>query len=48
MSSLCWCVFGKASADCTVLVIRFRVPQRRVWEREGTRGLLSWLRGRLE
>ncbi|KAG2149050.1 uncharacterized protein EDB93DRAFT_1143334 [Suillus bovinus] len=26
----------------------FRIPQRRVWEREGTRGLLSWLRGRLE
>jgi len=28
--------------------LRFRVPQRRVWEREGTKGLLSWLRGRLE
>ncbi|KAF9011860.1 hypothetical protein BDQ17DRAFT_1272237 [Cyathus striatus] len=26
----------------------FRVPQRRVWEREGTKGLLAWLRGRLE
>lgn len=26
----------------------FRIPQRRVWEREGTRGLLSWLRGRIE
>ncbi|KAG7099540.1 hypothetical protein E1B28_001374 [Marasmius oreades] len=26
----------------------FRVPPRRIWEREGTRGLLSWLRGRLE
>ncbi|PFH44924.1 hypothetical protein AMATHDRAFT_10419 [Amanita thiersii Skay4041] len=26
----------------------FRVPQRRVWEREGTKGLLSWLRGRIE
>ncbi|KAF9546309.1 L domain-like protein [Agrocybe pediades] len=26
----------------------FRVPQRRVWEREGTKGLLSWLRGRME
>ncbi|KAJ7757733.1 hypothetical protein DFH07DRAFT_742106 [Mycena maculata] len=26
----------------------FRVPARRVWEREGTRGLLSWLRGRIE
>ncbi|KAG1883436.1 hypothetical protein F4604DRAFT_1738394 [Suillus subluteus] len=26
----------------------FRIPQRKVWEREGTRGLLSWLRGRLE
>ncbi|KAH7884337.1 hypothetical protein F5I97DRAFT_1440989 [Phlebopus sp. FC_14] len=26
----------------------FRIPQRRVWEREGTKGLLSWLRGRLE
>jgi len=26
----------------------FRAPQRRVWEREGTKGLLSWLRGRLE
>ncbi|KAG1814486.1 hypothetical protein EV424DRAFT_1630380 [Suillus variegatus] len=26
----------------------FRIPQRRVWEREGTRGLLSWLRGRME
>jgi len=27
---------------------RFRIPPRRVWEREGTKGLLSWLRGRLE
>ncbi|KAI5998858.1 hypothetical protein EDD15DRAFT_2242286 [Pisolithus albus] len=27
---------------------RFRIPQRKVWEREGTKGLLSWLRGRLE
>jgi len=26
----------------------FRVPARRIWEREGTKGLLSWLRGRLE
>ncbi|KAK2459897.1 hypothetical protein APHAL10511_008097 [Amanita phalloides] len=26
----------------------FRVPQRRVWEREGTKGLLSWLRSRIE
>jgi len=26
----------------------FRVPPRRVWEREGTKGLLTWLRGRLE
>ncbi|KAI0337258.1 L domain-like protein [Trametopsis cervina] len=26
----------------------FRVPARRVWEREGTKGLLGWLRGRLE
>ncbi|TFK28583.1 hypothetical protein FA15DRAFT_700797 [Coprinopsis marcescibilis] len=26
----------------------FRVPQRRIWERESTKGLLSWLRGRLE
>ena len=26
----------------------FRVPQRRIWEREGTKGLLSWLRGRME
>ncbi|KAH8822848.1 hypothetical protein DL96DRAFT_320010 [Flagelloscypha sp. PMI_526] len=26
----------------------FRVPQRKVWEREGSRGLLSWLRGRIE
>ncbi|KAI0749234.1 hypothetical protein C8Q80DRAFT_1352809 [Daedaleopsis nitida] len=26
----------------------FRVPARRVWEREGTKGLLSWLRGRIE
>ncbi|KAF5321653.1 hypothetical protein D9619_001255 [Psilocybe cf. subviscida] len=26
----------------------FRVPQRRVWEREGTKGLLTWLRGRIE
>ncbi|OSC97686.1 L domain-like protein [Trametes coccinea BRFM310] len=26
----------------------FRVPPRRVWEREGTKGLLSWLRGRME
>ncbi|KAF8257222.1 hypothetical protein EI94DRAFT_1632919 [Lactarius quietus] len=25
----------------------FRVPPRRVWEREGTKGLLTWLRGRL-
>jgi hypothetical protein len=27
---------------------RFRIPPRRVWEREGTKGLLSWLRGRLD
>nr|GAT60805.1 predicted protein [Mycena chlorophos] len=26
----------------------FRVPARRVWEREGTKGLLNWLRGRME
>ncbi|EIW57151.1 L domain-like protein [Trametes versicolor FP-101664 SS1] len=26
----------------------FRIPARRVWEREGTKGLLSWLRGRME
>ncbi|KAF8558133.1 hypothetical protein OG21DRAFT_1289188 [Imleria badia] len=26
----------------------FRIPQRRIWEREGTKGLLSWLRGRIE
>ncbi|KAL1745853.1 hypothetical protein HDZ31DRAFT_35493 [Schizophyllum fasciatum] len=26
----------------------FRAPQRRVWEREGTKGLLAWLRGRIE
>ncbi|KAI0058741.1 L domain-like protein [Artomyces pyxidatus] len=26
----------------------FRVPARRVWEREGTKGLLTWLRSRLE
>lgn len=26
---------------------RFRIPPRRVWEREGTKGLLSWLRGRI-
>ncbi|CAL1717370.1 unnamed protein product [Somion occarium] len=26
----------------------FRVPPRRVWEREGTKGLLGWLRGRIE
>ncbi|TBU44318.1 hypothetical protein BD309DRAFT_958705 [Dichomitus squalens] len=26
----------------------FRIPPRRVWEREGTKGLLSWLRGRIE
>ncbi|KAL5526379.1 hypothetical protein ACEPAF_8102 [Sanghuangporus sanghuang] len=26
----------------------FRVPPRKVWEREGTKGLLSWLRGRIE
>lgn len=25
----------------------FRVPPRRVWEREGTKGLLTWLQGRL-
>jgi hypothetical protein len=30
------------------VVHRFRVPQRKVWEREGTRGLLAWLRGRIE
>lgn len=27
---------------------RFRIPPRRIWEREGTKGLLSWLRGRLD
>ena len=27
---------------------RFRIPPRRVWEREGTKGLLSWLRGRID
>ncbi|KAG9315174.1 hypothetical protein JVU11DRAFT_4300 [Chiua virens] len=26
----------------------FRIPQRRIWEREGTKGLLNWLRGRIE
>ncbi|RDB25694.1 Leucine-rich repeat-containing protein 40 [Hypsizygus marmoreus] len=26
----------------------FRIPPRRVWEREGTKGLLSWLRGRMD
>lgn len=26
---------------------RFRVPPRRVWEREGTKGLLAWLRARV-
>ncbi|KAF8499974.1 hypothetical protein JB92DRAFT_2980621 [Gautieria morchelliformis] len=26
----------------------FRVPARRVWEREGTKGLLSWLKDRVE
>ncbi|PCH39370.1 L domain-like protein [Wolfiporia cocos MD-104 SS10] len=26
----------------------FRVPQRRIWEREGTKGLLTWLRMRIE
>ncbi|KAI0031043.1 hypothetical protein K488DRAFT_87203 [Vararia minispora EC-137] len=26
----------------------FRVPARRVWEREGTKGLLGWLRARVE
>ncbi|KAF9073389.1 hypothetical protein BDP27DRAFT_1391006 [Rhodocollybia butyracea] len=26
----------------------FRIPPRRIWEREGTKGLLSWLRGRME
>lgn len=26
----------------------FRIPQRRIWEREGTKGLLMWLRGRIE
>ncbi|KIK66712.1 hypothetical protein GYMLUDRAFT_192683 [Collybiopsis luxurians FD-317 M1] len=26
----------------------FRVPPRRIWEREGTKGLLAWLRGRME
>ena len=31
-----------------IFFFRFRVPQRRVWEREGTKGLLSWLRGRVE
>jgi len=25
----------------------FRVPQDKVWKREGTKGLLSWLRGRI-
>ena len=27
---------------------RFRIPPRRVWEREGTKGLLAWLRGRID
>lgn len=35
-----------SSAD--VVACRFRVPARRIWEREGTKGLLSWLRGRIE
>jgi len=26
----------------------FRIPPRRIWEREGTKGLLSWLRGRID
>ncbi|KIJ56934.1 hypothetical protein M422DRAFT_198273 [Sphaerobolus stellatus SS14] len=26
----------------------FRVPQRRVWERDGTKGLLNWLKDRVE
>ncbi|THU97661.1 L domain-like protein [Dendrothele bispora CBS 962.96] len=26
----------------------FRAPPRRIWEREGTKGLLGWLRGRIE
>ena len=48
-------VDGNVSVRCCHFVccliscdFRFRAPQRRVWEREGTKGLLSWLRGRLE
>jgi Leucine-rich repeat (LRR) protein len=44
---LFWCVaFG--IMILMQFIFRFRVPQRRVWEREGTKGLLSWLRGRIE
>lgn len=47
---------GKLSAELGLLPLDvflvdgnlFRVPARRVWEREGTKGLLSWLRGRIE
>ena len=39
----------KVELPLTLLIyIRFRIPPRRVWEREGTKGLLSWLRGRLD
>jgi hypothetical protein len=36
-------VYGTSS----LTLPRFRVPPRRVWEREGTKGLLMWLQGRL-
>lgn len=49
-------VEGNVYVACTVMrplwsancLCSFRVPQRRVWEREGTKGLLAWLRGRIE
>lgn len=41
------CMFDAADAESSFF-FRFRVPARRVWEREGTKGLLSWLRGRIE
>ncbi|KAG1840997.1 hypothetical protein DFJ58DRAFT_718238 [Suillus subalutaceus] len=39
---------SKLPAELGLCLWTFRIPQRKVWEREGTRGLLSWLRGRLE
>lgn len=41
-------VFVGCFTDLPFILQSFRVPQRRVWEREGTKGLLSWLRGRVE